>query len=455
MGSPSIRLSIVANPPGLLVETTARTREFTLPALRNLNDVKRDLPNKLRAFRQAIGVSGVTLNSREADQAMEDLDIAASTIADLLIEGSPDFSDIASFENAVAELISPALRQLGSGETPTIEIVEPGSSAQLSDAEIVGLLPVELLRFAEPATGDLLAGPRDRRLRRYLGMRAVTVRRYVAASGGEVIGNRQVPVAVLSYDGGQLRGPAAQAAFFRAWPEVFAGRFWPAGQVFPINDLSLSPLLPYQESALARSLTTEILAVTGLADPNHPPYNGCILHLCCHYYSAQINGIDQAAPFLCFDDLRKNISVAALRGALASAPKHAVPGAQPASHYAQALVMLNACETAAAAPFAGGILHFLLSRGFRHVIASETLVPDSLSSAFASQFYLALLRGESVGEGLLSARETLVNLHDNPGGLLYTLYGDPNLRLGTDPIHTAPRMVEGTHEAYSDHRLPA
>jgi hypothetical protein len=432
MDIPAIRISVVANPPGLLVEVPGKKREFTLPALRRLGALKTSLPGMLRAFRQSVGVPGVTLTSAEADQAVTDLDLCAAAIADQLIEGAPDFSDVDSFESALAGIIGPALRQAGQDQTPAIEIIEPQPQSA-TDPEIAGLLPAEFLRFAEPPPALGIAAPRDQRLQRYLGIRAATVRRYRETIGSDVIGGGQVPVAVLAYDGNQLRGPAKQAAFFRSQRKAFAGRYWPEGREFSVNDLSLSPVLPYRESELALSLSSELMAVTGLrGGAAEQQYNGCIVHFCCHYYTKELAEIDQSSPFLSFDDLRKNISVTALRGALASASNLTPAGRCPSAHFAQALVVLNACETAATAPFTHGILQFLLSRGFRHIIASETLVPDSLSSEFATYFYLALMRGETIGEGLRSARLTLVNLHDNPGGLLYTLYGDPDVRLAVD-----------------------
>lgn len=205
---------------------------------------------------------------------------------------------------------------------------------------------------------------------------------------------------------------------------------WPGEREFQIDQLSLSTVPPYLESELAISLAAELAAVAGLtADAADNQYNGCIVHLCCHYYTKEQHELDQSAPFLSFDDLRKNISITALRGALASVLNSGGEDRDAGSRYAQALAVLNACATATSAPFTDGILRLLFSRGFRHIVASETLVPDSLSGAFAIRFYLALMRGESIGVALLSARLDLVNLHDNPGGLLYTLYGDPDMRV--------------------------
>ena len=438
----------------MLVEALGRKQEITLPGLRRLGVIKTTLPGRLGSFRQAIGVRGARLTEADAEQAMRRLDLCAADITEEMTRGA-GFDSVDAFETAMAAIIGPAVRLGGPNQAPMIEIIEPEGRDDLTDIELAGLLPVELLRFAEPASDLGMNAPWRERLQRYLGMRGITVRRHRGALNGELIGNGQVPVAVLAYDGTTLKGPAAQVEFLRSRADVFAGRIWPAGRTFPVDDLSRSPHKPFAEDALVQSLVGEILAVTGLAEPARAAYQGCIVHLCCHYYTKEVDNYDQSAPFLSFDDLRKNISVYALNGAFASVPRSLGTGAHQEARYAQALVVLNACATAATAPFTEGLLRLLFARGFRHVIASETLIPDSLSSAFITRFYDALTQRMSIGESLLWARRSLATCYLNPGGLLYTMYGDPTLRLAIRSDLATPSLAEDRNETDSTDRVSA
>jgi hypothetical protein len=92
------------------------------------------------------------------------------------------------------------------------------------------------------------------------------------------------------------------------------------------------------------------------------------------------------------------------------------------------LVFLNACQSASYTGLGEGVINFLLRRGFRNIIGSETLLPDLAASVFAMRFYDLLMRGKALGDALLSARQLMVQASGNPIGLLYCLFGDPMIR---------------------------
>jgi hypothetical protein len=93
------------------------------------------------------------------------------------------------------------------------------------------------------------------------------------------------------------------------------------------------------------------------------------------------------------------------------------------------LVFLNACESAAADGYMSADSfprHFSIWSS-RAVLGTETSVPDAVAAAFSRLFYQGLLdAGLTVGEAVLQARQRLL-ARDNPLGILYTLYGDPDL----------------------------
>lgn len=94
------------------------------------------------------------------------------------------------------------------------------------------------------------------------------------------------------------------------------------------------------------------------------------------------------------------------------------------------LIIMNACET--------GSLNFLFTSSFadtflkygaRGVVATECTVPDDFAADFAEQLYSKLLKGEHLGESLLSTRRYFWENHSNPSALLYSMYAPPNIRI--------------------------
>ena len=56
-------------------------------------------------------------------------------------------------------------------------------------------------------------------------------------------------------------------------------------------------------------------------------------------------------------------------------------------------------------------------------------MPDLVAAVYARSFYGALLSGRTVGAALVTARQELLHEFGNPLGLLYVLYGDPDIRI--------------------------
>jgi hypothetical protein len=95
------------------------------------------------------------------------------------------------------------------------------------------------------------------------------------------------------------------------------------------------------------------------------------------------------------------------------------------------LIFLNACSTStidfrAAASFP----ELFLSAGKRGFIGTETDIPDAFAARFSARFYdELLLGGRSVGRALNEAKWRMVNERQNPLGILYTMYADPDLHV--------------------------
>jgi len=90
------------------------------------------------------------------------------------------------------------------------------------------------------------------------------------------------------------------------------------------------------------------------------------------------------------------------------------------------LVMLNGCETGSAALYEGIDRSFpteFLQMGARGVIATEAPIWTSFGYDFGSALVVNLKSGQSASLALLSARQTFLEQHNNPLGLLYSYYG--------------------------------
>jgi hypothetical protein len=97
-------------------------------------------------------------------------------------------------------------------------------------------------------------------------------------------------------------------------------------------------------------------------------------------------------------------------------------------------IFLNACNSAGVDRHGGlSIIELLLRETrARAVVATCTPVEPSLASAFALAVYEGLKDALSLGEAVQRARWALVDNKMTPFGILYLIYGNPDLRL--EPI---------------------
>jgi hypothetical protein len=98
------------------------------------------------------------------------------------------------------------------------------------------------------------------------------------------------------------------------------------------------------------------------------------------------------------------------------------------------LIFLNACESSHIGMTSSvSFPRLFLEWGNRAVIGTEIPIPDSVAGEFGERFYRNLFAGHTVGQALLGARRRLLAVDRNPLGLVYTLYGDPDLHLASAP----------------------
>jgi len=95
------------------------------------------------------------------------------------------------------------------------------------------------------------------------------------------------------------------------------------------------------------------------------------------------------------------------------------------------LIFLNACGTSAIDP--GGVSSFpalfVEENGNRGFIGTETRMPDKFAAAFSQAFYTHLLEGYPLGEAIHAAKWNLLEKQNNPMGIFYTVYANPDTRV--------------------------
>jgi hypothetical protein len=97
------------------------------------------------------------------------------------------------------------------------------------------------------------------------------------------------------------------------------------------------------------------------------------------------------------------------------------------------LVFMNACGSAAIDPVSIlSLPRMFLENGNCAYIGTETKIPPEIAADISRRFYAHLLSGNEVSAGLAlhRAKWELLLRHGNPSGVLYTLYGDPDVAVG-------------------------
>jgi hypothetical protein len=118
-----------------------------------------------------------------------------------------------------------------------------------------------------------------------------------------------------------------------------------------------------------------------------------------------------------------NVTLRELHQALGRLPERVAPGPLP-------LVFLNACGGARITPSgATSFPNLFLDNDNCCIIAAETPVQDDFADLFAREFYDHLLTLKHSGQALFQARWALLKIKRNPQGMVYSMYGTPDVRI--------------------------
>lgn len=384
-------------------------REFRLlPIREKLERLQRKLPDYLDLFRRKIGPQDtVTLSDAQAGAAMEELETFSGLYFEALLRGSG--FQVGDFVDEIARLLTPALQsQLGKGIVPTLVIDELGSAGTLGATFPVELLPVAELWESRSSAMNSSTAALGQHMARFLGLRAITVRRQ--RQGPDVFSRdaqQKTPLDLFAHVGADYPGIARQIAYFRNNKSDFAITEMPG---------TAPKFIEHPDRDVAGMLFA--MGTNGVGANQ-------VAHFCCHYVTQDAVG-GRGYKRLSRLDFGNNISfsVGELQGTLVN-----LADLGRLEHAGRHLVFLNACTSAALEDEEDSLIVCLLRRGFDHIVGSEAELPDRVAGEFATRLYRALLRGMTLGAAVLQARKELIEVHRNPAGLLYTLFGNPGLRL--------------------------
>jgi hypothetical protein len=151
-----------------------------------------------------------------------------------------------------------------------------------------------------------------------------------------------------------------------------------------------------------------------------------IHHFCCHC-DTRADLSENYELVLATEEESYRVNVGQMQARFASL---AVSHPQPTKEVLP-LVFFNACGSSSIDPgsvvsFPKLFLELLGNRGF---IGTETAIPDKVAAKFSKLFYLNLLQGDSLGEAIHAAKHFLLKRYNNPLGILYTMYANPDIRV--------------------------
>ncbi len=275
-------------------------------------------------------------------------------------------------------------------------------------AELGRFVPVEFLplfELSEWPTFEDAAGL-SRAARRFPGFSAVIRRQFTDLSIDQdlVLKNEpKLPVRCFSYSG--LGGAGEEVQFFAEIRDgIDLDGPWPTGPMSEEFPRSLATHLRYGD----RRFDGGVWA------------GDQIQHFACH---CEIDEEVASASRLRFS-FGNEVTIADLESYFALLRDKRRPEWRP-------LIFLNACGGSRIDPVMVTSFprFFLEENGNRGFIGTETNVPDSLAARFSMRFYEELLSGATLGDAVHRAKWAMLTKHNNPLGILYTVYADPDLRL--------------------------
>ena len=190
---------------------------------------------------------------------------------------------------------------------------------------------------------------------------------------------------------------------------------------------------PLGPSAVARVLVDSRYDIDGSLGERP----AALLHLACHSSSSDTSSQRHYINFGAGENGR--VSIRQLQEEVEVSGQEAI---RP-----RPLVFLNACATVNPEMHdRSSFAKFFMQHQSLGVLGTFCDISSAVASHFARYFYQQLFRGDTVGQALYAARWHLMEAHGNPLGLLYSFYGNADLRLTSPRSGNIVPACTGRHD---------
>ncbi|WP_436536121.1 CHAT domain-containing protein [Actinoplanes sp. HUAS TT8] len=284
-----------------------------------------------------------------------------------------------------------------------VPIVEVRGHDDYFPFEVLPLLDskpfAEFVNLDEVATG----------LRRFLGF-SMAVRRVgpFPVRNDPLVAAPRLPVQLITYD---MAGAKTEAATFGLRPDLMSvDGPWPAAGLD-------------QDEVEQRLLDVLFDPAVALDGGRNTDGAAQIQHFACHCLTENRTDIGYTLLVGGPGEQKRTLTMLAILNGYRQRTQDR--GVSAAS---RSLVVVNACGSAKVDQHTRrSFPEWFLNNRHRGFVGTEVDVPDSVAAVFAEEFYAALLQRIPLGEAVVQARRRLFLRWQNPLGLLYACYGDPNL----------------------------
>jgi hypothetical protein len=306
------------------------------------------------------------------------------------------------FADACAFVLTPELRRLAN--PPLVEL----------NGLVENFPPIELLPFFDKDWPDQIETATDVQLaaQSFLGFSAV-IRRvpHAEVSQDTLLRSRPMPIAFVRNE--RLTGARNEAEALQGF-----------GQDTVTVDDPIRRSAGLEAREVATLLSRRIYRPVSDANIGAPPDQ--VLHFACHCDS------DASAPanwlLRVGDEIRVTMDDLIVELSYRERERSQASPASPRP--SRPLVFMNACDTSTMNPVqVASFVHLFLANGNRGFIGTETRIPDRVAAFFSHVFYERVLAGDTVGQAIHKAKWDLLLKYKNPLGVLYTLYGNPDLSI--------------------------
>jgi len=247
-------------------------------------------------------------------------------------------------------------------------------------------------------------------LRRFLGF-STQIRRVIPRVGftGKAILENVPQLPVKFFQHARFKGARDEAAFFlrlkdKGWMDLEGP--WP-DRNYPPNQVV---------QTVAEHLRNPAQRFNG--PDRHPPDQ--VQHFGCHYDPSDPISNNHYLQLAHQGGGSRDVTIGDLKAWFVPLPRKEQQSVFP-------LIFFNACSGSKINPTCvASFLSLVLENKNCGFIGSEANIPDSFAAAFSKQFYIKLLQGQSLGNAIYLAKRTLLTRHNNPLGILYTAYADPD-----------------------------